>query len=109
MIIFGILTETSIARLLIAGIIPGIVATFVFIAGITLRCLAQSIPGSALSWGDFLDCAAQGAAQNLGDFILVLCRHRIDLSRPGDPHGGRRFRGLWHVGFGNCPQKTGLE
>ena len=37
MIIFGILTETSIARLLIAGIIPGILASSVFIAGITFR------------------------------------------------------------------------
>lgn len=54
MIIFGILTETSIARLLIAGIIPGIVATAVFIAGITLRtwlnpALAPPCPG-AISW-----------------------------------------------------------
>lgn len=54
MIIFGILTETSIARLLIAGIIPGIVATLVFIAGITLRAwhnpsLAPPYPGE-ISW-----------------------------------------------------------
>jgi C4-dicarboxylate transporter DctM subunit len=54
MIIFGILTETSIARLLIAGIIPGIVATFVFITGITLRCwrnptLAPAYTGE-ISW-----------------------------------------------------------
>jgi len=54
MIIFGILTETSIARLLIAGIIPGIVATAVFIAGITIRtwrnpALAPAYPGE-ISW-----------------------------------------------------------
>ena len=36
MILFGILTETSIARLLIAGILPGILAATVFITGITL-------------------------------------------------------------------------
>ncbi len=54
MIIFGILTETSIARLLIAGIIPGILASAVFIAGITLRAwsnpaLAPAYPGE-VSW-----------------------------------------------------------
>ena len=54
MIIFGILTETSIARLLIAGIIPGIVATFVLITGVTLRCwrnptLAPAYTGE-ISW-----------------------------------------------------------
>ncbi len=54
MIIYGILTETSIARLLIAGIIPGIVASIVFIAGITVRTwynpkLAPPYPGE-ISW-----------------------------------------------------------
>lgn len=54
MIIFGILTETSIARLLIAGILPGIVASAVFVAGITLRtwrnpALAPPYPGE-VSW-----------------------------------------------------------
>lgn len=37
MIIYGILTETSISRLLIAGILPGLVAVAVFITGITFR------------------------------------------------------------------------
>ena len=55
MIIFGILTETSIARLLIAGIIPGILASGIFILGITLRVwrnpkLAPPIPGT-ITWG----------------------------------------------------------
>jgi len=55
MIIFGILTETSIARLLIAGIIPGIVASGIFILGITLRVwrnpkLAPPVPGT-VTWG----------------------------------------------------------
>jgi C4-dicarboxylate transporter, DctM subunit len=54
MIIYGILTETSIARLLIAGILPGILAAVVFIAGITLRAwlnptLAPAYPGE-VSW-----------------------------------------------------------
>ncbi len=54
MIIYGILTETSIARLLIAGIIPGILAAIVFIVGITLRAwrnptLAPPYPGE-VSW-----------------------------------------------------------
>jgi C4-dicarboxylate transporter DctM subunit len=55
MIIFGILTETSIARLLIAGIIPGILASGIFILGITLRVwrnpkLAPPVPGT-VTWG----------------------------------------------------------
>jgi C4-dicarboxylate transporter DctM subunit len=55
MIIFGILTETSIARLLIAGIIPGILASGIFILGITLRVwhnpkLAPPVPGT-ITWG----------------------------------------------------------
>jgi tripartite ATP-independent transporter DctM subunit len=54
MIIYGILTETSIARLLIAGIIPGILASIVFIVGITLRAwrnptLAPAYSGE-VSW-----------------------------------------------------------
>jgi tripartite ATP-independent transporter DctM subunit len=54
MIIYGILTETSIARLLIAGILPGILASIVFIVGITLRAwrnptLAPPYPGE-VSW-----------------------------------------------------------
>jgi tripartite ATP-independent transporter DctM subunit len=54
MIIFGILTETSIARLLIAGIIPGIIASAVFVVGITFRAwrnpaLAPPYPGE-ISW-----------------------------------------------------------
>jgi len=55
MIIFGVLTETSIARLLIAGIIPGILASGIFILGITLRVwrnpkLAPPVPGT-VTWG----------------------------------------------------------
>jgi tripartite ATP-independent transporter DctM subunit len=54
MIIYGILTETSIAHLLIAGILPGIVACIVFILGITIRVwhnpkLAPAIPG-VITW-----------------------------------------------------------
>lgn len=37
MIIYGILTNTSIAQLLIAGIIPGVIAAIVFMIGITIR------------------------------------------------------------------------
>lgn len=39
MIIYGVITETSISRLLIAGIIPGIFASLVFMVGITLWVL----------------------------------------------------------------------
>jgi C4-dicarboxylate transporter DctM subunit len=54
MVIFGILTETSIAKLLIAGIIPGILASLVFIGGITLLAwhypeIAPPYPGT-ISW-----------------------------------------------------------
>jgi C4-dicarboxylate transporter DctM subunit len=55
MIIYGVLTETSISRLLIAGIIPGILAACIFILGITLRVwlnpnLAPPVPGM-ITWG----------------------------------------------------------
>lgn len=36
MIIYGVISGTSIARLLIAGIVPGILTSFIFITGITL-------------------------------------------------------------------------
>jgi len=54
MILFGILTETSIARLLIAGILPGILAATVFIIGITLLTwrrpqMAPPYPG-VITW-----------------------------------------------------------
>lgn len=54
MVIYGILTETSIAHLLIAGIIPGILAVAIFILGITLRVwhnpkLAPPVP-DLITW-----------------------------------------------------------
>ncbi len=90
MIIYGILTETSVARLLIAGIIPGIVATSVLIAGITIRVwlnpkLAPGISGS-ISWRErFL--ALKNISGMLVLFIFVIGSIYLGWATPTEAAG----------------------
>jgi C4-dicarboxylate transporter DctM subunit len=55
MIIFGIITQQSIGKLFVAGIIPGIIVALLFIVIIVVRCKinpAIAPKGERFSWGD---------------------------------------------------------
>lgn len=56
-IIYGLLTETSIAKLFIAGILPGIISAFIYLGLIVIRCkmnpnLAPLAPKDLVRWKD---------------------------------------------------------
>lgn len=58
MIVYGIWTETSIGALFLAGILPGILLTAVFVALIVLRCVlnpALGPVGPKYSWAERID------------------------------------------------------
>jgi C4-dicarboxylate transporter, DctM subunit len=62
MVIYGILTETSIGRLFIAGIVPGIVATVLLclaVAWITWRDPEAGPPAEPHSWAECLEALRQ--------------------------------------------------
>lgn len=57
MVVYGVWTETSIGALFIAGIIPGVVTTFLFVAYIVARCAinpALGPKGPSFTWAERL-------------------------------------------------------
>lgn len=55
MIVYGVLTNTSVPRLYMAGMIPGLVLTLMFMGYIALRCMANpSLDGDrpVVTWAD---------------------------------------------------------
>jgi tripartite ATP-independent transporter DctM subunit len=74
MIIFGIITQQSIGKLFVAGIIPGVVIALLFILLISIRCKmnpAIAPKGKRFSWGDRMRSLA-GVIWPLLIFILVM-------------------------------------
>jgi C4-dicarboxylate transporter DctM subunit len=54
-IVYGILTEQSIGKLFVAGIIPGIILTFLFIGTVSIICMRNpglGPPGAPTAWKD---------------------------------------------------------
>lgn len=109
LVVYGIITEESIGRLLIAGIIPGILTVLVYLISIWVRCslnlklapfapmrytLSEKIKGSFGLWGiaslfilvlggiyaGLFTPSAGGAIGALGAFILALTRRRLNYS-----------------------------
>ncbi len=75
MVIYGGITDTSVARLLIGGIVPGVLASLVFMIGITLFVLrfpnaAPSTAGMSFTWNDRL-AALKKVWGIIALFILV--------------------------------------
>ena len=73
-IFYGVMTETSIGALFIAGILPGILTAAMFSAIIYVRCVfnpALGPPGPVGSWQERLD-AVKRLGPILGLFILVI-------------------------------------
>ena len=54
-IVYGILTEQSIGKLFVSGIVPGIILTLLFIGVVVITCVRHpeyGPPGPQTSWGD---------------------------------------------------------
>jgi C4-dicarboxylate transporter DctM subunit len=106
LVVYGIITEESVGRLLMAGIIPGILTLVVYLVGIWIRCrlnpklapiapvkytIAEKIKGTFALWGiavlfalvlggiyaGFFTPSAGGAVGAFGAFILALSKRRL--------------------------------
>ncbi len=84
LIVYGILTEQSIGALFVAGILPAILVTILFICSIYLRCRIspeQGPPGERFSWPVRIK-ALLGMSETLMVFILVMGGLFIGLFTP---------------------------
>jgi len=73
-ILYGILTETSVAKLFIAGIIPGIILTLLYCATILLVCRRNPVlapPGPSYSWKERF-ASLSGAGPMVLLFLFVM-------------------------------------
>ena len=73
-ICYGVMTETSVGALFIAGIVPGILTAAMFSAIIYFRCLVRSElgpPGPVGTWRERLD-AVKRLGPLIGLFVLVI-------------------------------------
>jgi tripartite ATP-independent transporter DctM subunit len=84
LIVYGILTEQSIGELFVAGIIPAILVTILFILSIYIRCRfnpEQGPAGESFTWGQRLK-ALLGMGETLIVFVLVMGGLFIGLFTP---------------------------
>lgn len=73
-ILYGFLTNTSISRLFFAGILPGILLSFLFILMIVFKCWRNpeiGPPGANFSWKERL-LSLRGISGALALFLLVM-------------------------------------
>lgn len=73
-IVYGILAEESIGKLFVAGIVPGIILSLLFIATVAILCFRNPSlgpPGSSTSWGQKIK-ATGGIIEALVLFLLVI-------------------------------------
>lgn len=73
MIIYGLVSETSIPRLFLAGVLPGFLVTFLLMATTYLiaRRRGYGGGGEAFTWGPFLSAAWEGK-WSIGAPVLIL-------------------------------------
>ena len=74
LIVYGVLTEESIGKLFVAGIIPAIFVTILFIISIYIRCRIapdQGPPGESFSWKEKIK-SLNGLIDTLAVFGLVM-------------------------------------
>ena len=91
LVIFGLLAEVNIGKLLISGIIPAILVTFTIMA--TIYFLVWQDPSRAPRREvGAVARKIRAAVAGLADGGAVLDRHRHDLSRRRDADGGLRLR-----------------
>jgi C4-dicarboxylate transporter DctM subunit len=85
-VIYGIMTEQSIGKLLLAGIIPGLVLTVLFIVAIAVVTAvnpALGAPGPRSSWGERLR-AVVDVWQVLVLFLIVIGGIYLGLATPAE-------------------------
>jgi tripartite ATP-independent transporter DctM subunit len=74
LIVYGILTEESIGRLFLAGVLPGILLSLSFVATVAFLCLRNpqlGPPGAPTSWREKLR-AATGIVEAIILFLLAI-------------------------------------
>jgi tripartite ATP-independent transporter DctM subunit len=74
LIVYGILTEESIGKLFIAGVLPGILLSLAFVATVAVLCLRNprlGPPGSPVCWKDKLK-ALNGIVEAVILFLLTI-------------------------------------
>ena len=74
LIVYGVLTEESIGKLFVAGIMPAILVTILFIISIYIRCRfapAQGPPGETFPWKEKLK-SLNGLIDTIAVFCLVM-------------------------------------
>ena len=84
LIVYGILTEQSIGALFVAGIIPAILVTILFIISIYIRCRLnpeQGPAGKRFTWGQKIK-SLFGMGETLAVFVLVMGGLFIGLFTP---------------------------
>ena len=84
LIVYGILTEQSIGELFVAGIIPAILITILFIISIYIRCRLnpeQGPAGETFTWGQKIK-SLLGMGETLAVFVLVMGGLFIGLFTP---------------------------
>ncbi|MBW1733517.1 MAG: TRAP transporter large permease [Deltaproteobacteria bacterium] len=84
LIVYGVLTEQSIGELFVAGIIPAILVTILFIISIYIRCRLnpeQGPAGERFTWGEKIK-SLLGMGETLAVFVLVMGGLFIGLFTP---------------------------
>ena len=101
LILYGLLTDTSVPELYLAGIIPGLILSGLFMSVIVIACLFRKDWGGQkveTSWGENGSIAA---ALITADFAFSVCRCRFYLRRRCNADGSGVHRccdGLNHCG-----------
>ena len=89
MIVYGVLTDSSIPQLYLAGIIPGLVLAGLFSLTVLIACLLWPALGGRRTAAELAGARARAARPHpaAGDLPR---RDRLDLRRPGDRDRSRR-------------------
>ncbi len=100
-IIYGILTEQSIGRLFLAGVLPGLVLAALFIIVVALLCWRDPSPGpagAATSWMEKIR-GLTGVVETLALFVFVLAGLFLGWFSPTQA-GGAGAAGVLLIGLG---------
>lgn len=89
MVIYGILTETDIAKLFAAGVVPGLLLTLLYMAAVWVVALASPAKAGRrvqANWRERL-AALRGTAPVLGLFLVVLGGLYVGVFTPTESAG----------------------
>lgn len=84
LIVYGVLTEQSIGALFVAGILPAIVMTALFVVCIYIQCRItpdQGPPGETFTWAEKIK-SLSGMADTMAVFVLVMGGLFVGLFTP---------------------------